>query len=189
MNGLGIGYYARRCEGREPLAYVQGCLSKRVPLFATAVEAVDIEHDGLAEDAGKPGERAVRHVAEQNNIVTAQCNVGHGNQAALPGIKMFLMNAWKNYAPHSLFVNVVRSSNRLAAIDRNLVPAIGELRTDLFGELFETTVAIGNAASADDRNFQGRSSMGGEDIPAGMGEGLTSANRARGVSLNHQINR
>jgi len=77
---------------------------------------------------------------------------------------MFLMNAGENYAPHPLVVGVVRSSKRLAAIDRNLVPAISELGTDLFGELFEATVAVGNAASTDDRNFQGRSSTGAEDI-------------------------
>src|SRR5215469_16676138 len=101
---------------------------------------------------------------------------------------MFLMKAGENYAPHPLVVHVVRPSKRLAAIDRYLVPAVGELRTDLFGELFEATVAIGDAASADDRNFQGRSSVGAEDILAGMGDVSTSANRARGVSLNHQIN-
>src|SRR5215831_11817951 len=102
---------------------------------------------------------------------------------------MLLMNARENYPPHPPVVLIVRGCKRLAAVDRNLMPAIGELRANLFSELFEATVAIGNAASADDRNFQGRSSIGAEGTLAGIAEVSRSANAARGLSLNHQINR
>ena len=38
------------------------------------------------------------------------------------------------------------------------MPAIGQLRADLLGELLEAAVAIGNTARADDGNLHGRSS-------------------------------
>ena len=61
-------------------------------------------------------------------------------------------------APDAMVVFVVRRGEGLAAIDRDLMSAIGKLRADFFGKLLEAAVAIGDAARTDDGNLHGRPS-------------------------------
>ena len=81
---------------------------------------------------------------------------------------MLLVNTGQDHAPDALIVFVVRCSERFAAVNRDLVPAISKLRADFFGELLKATVAIRDAARANDGNLQDRSPIGEAGRSAGM---------------------
>ncbi len=66
---------------------------------------------------------------------------------------MFLVQAGHDNAAHSAIVDVVGTSERAAAIDRDLVAVVGKARANLLGKAFEAAIAIGNAASSDDGDF------------------------------------
>src|SRR5271169_4689309 len=82
----------------------------------------------------------------------------HRNQTARPGIEVLLVDARQDHTLYSLVVLVVRACERFAAIDGDFVSVVHQNRADLLGKLLEPTVAIGNAASTDNRDLQGRSS-------------------------------
>ena len=99
------------------------------------------------------------------------------------------MNAGENHPPYPYVVLVVRLGELPTTVNGDLVSMIGKLGADLFGELLETAVPIGDATRADDRDLQGRSPIEGAGMSAGICDWLASANAARGVSQNHHSRR
>ena len=81
---------------------------------------------------------------------------------------MLLVNTGQDHTAHAPVVLIFRSGERIAAVNRDIVPTISKLRADLLSKLFEATVAIGDAARADDRDLQGRPSIGEAGTSAGM---------------------
>jgi hypothetical protein len=97
-------------------------------------------------------------VAQQHDIVVAEGDMHGGEEGADPGVKVLLVQAGNDDAADAAVVNVVRTGEGAAAIDRDLMAVIGEARGNLLGKAFEAAIAIGNAASSDDGDFHERSS-------------------------------
>ncbi len=132
---------------------MQHLRAQALPLFALAVETVDVEHHRLAEEPRNVGERAVGHVAQQHDVVVAEGDMHGSEERADPGVEVLLMQAGHDYPAHAAVVDVVGADEGPAAVHRDLVSVVGKARADLLGKALEAAIAIGDAASTDDGDF------------------------------------
>ena len=128
------------------------------PLLPLAVETVNVEHHRFAKHPRNIRERAVGHVAQQDDIVVAEGDMHRPEKGADPGVEVLLVQAGHDDAAHPAIVNVVGTGERAAAIDRDAVAVISEARGDLLGKALEAAITIGNAPSSDDGDVHEKNS-------------------------------
>src|SRR5271157_3957321 len=80
-------------------------------------------------------------------------------QGTDPRVEMLLVQAGNDDAAHAAVINVVRLGERPAAIDGDLMSAVGKARADLLGKALETTIAVGDAARANNGDLHFRCSL------------------------------
>ena len=137
---------------------MQHLRAQALPLFALAVQPIDVEHYFLAEQTRDVGERAVGDVAQQHDIVVGEGDVQRREEGTDRSVEMFLMQTRHDDAAHAPVVNIVATGERAPAIDGDPMAVVGKARTDLLGETLEAAVAIRNAASSDDSDVHGKNS-------------------------------
>src|SRR5580692_10321383 len=130
-----------------------------LPLFAFAIETIDVEHHRFAEQTRDVSKRAVGDIAEEHDVAVAEGDMHCGKKCADPGIEMLLMKTRHDHAAYALVIHIVGSRKCSTAVDRHLVALIGKARADLLGKALKAAIAIGNAASSDDGDFHERSNQ------------------------------
>ena len=125
------------------------------PLAALPVEAINVQHHRLAEQARDPGHGAVAHVAHQHRIGVGEGDVQRRDESIDGGIQMLGRDAGQDDAAHArideLFVS--RAAERTPAIDADIVSVLGQPRRKLLGKRLKAAIAVGDAARAQDGNL------------------------------------
>ncbi len=132
---------------------MQSGAAYQIPLFALAIQAVDIEYRGLAKQAGDPRDRAIGHVTDQNDVHVRKRYMNHRQQGMEGGVEVLPGNGGQNDPADAGGYNVVRRGKRPAAVHRNFVPPRRQASGELLGKRFKATIACGNTPGPQDSDF------------------------------------
>ena len=156
-DGVGVGDRAVGPARRVALGEAQVALGGRGPLAAVGVQAVDVD-DG--RDAGEAGDEAQRRVAgdeEQRDVGLLRARgVQRGEQRVRERVQVLVADRRQVHEPRALVGADAPVDDVRAAVDDDLVAALGQPLGELLGGRLEARVGRGDPAGAQDGDLHRR---------------------------------